>query len=48
LPARTIVEAIVRVVGFAHTGETRPFPEPRFATQPCHLLVMTKRLGSGQ
>jgi hypothetical protein len=48
LPARTIVEAIVRVVGFAHAGETRPFPVPQFATQRCNLLVMTKRLGSGQ
>src|SRR4051812_20926134 len=29
-------------LGFEPNGETRPFPVPQHATQPCHLVVMTK------
>lgn len=45
---RTELPPFYRKLGYAESG-TRPFMDPAEATQPCHIVVMTKKLqGGGQ
>ena len=41
---RTELPPYYERLGFNATGETLPFPSPDHATQPCHLVVMSKPL----
>jgi GNAT superfamily N-acetyltransferase len=40
---RTELPPFYRKLGYVESGTT-PFPHPDEATQPCHIIVMTKRL----
>jgi predicted N-acetyltransferase YhbS len=40
---RTELLPFYRKLGYVESG-TRPFPDPGEATQPCHVIVMTKAL----
>jgi GNAT superfamily N-acetyltransferase len=40
---RTDLPPFYRRIGYVESG-TRPFPDPAEATQPCHMVVMTKSL----
>ena len=43
---RTELPGFYHNLGYVESG-TKPFPRPEELTRPCHLIVMTKALGSG-
>ena len=45
LDLRTELPPFYRRLGYVETG-TAPFPDPERTTRACHLIVMSKALGS--